>query len=144
MGWSYGGYMTCWIVTHTDRFKAAITGAPVVNRHSFVGTTDIPWFMEWHGGGNPWEPEGAEHQLERSSIRYVDRVVTPTMVVCGEGDLRCPIEQADQFYMALKRIGKAPAVQIRYPGEFHGLQKPAHKYDRYERTLAWFNYYLKG
>lgn len=142
MGWSYGGFMTCWVVTHTDRFKAAITGAPVVNRQNFIGTTDIPWFMEWHAGGNPWEPEGEERLLAGSSIRLVDKVVTPTMVVCGEGDLRCPIEQADQFYLGLKRVGKVPTVQIRYPGEFHGLAKPEHKFDRYERTVAWFRYYL--
>ncbi len=141
-GWSYGGFMTCWTVTQTDRFRAAITGAPVANRHNFIGTTDIPWFMEWHAGGNPWEREGEERLLERSAIVHVDKVNTPTMVVCGEGDLRCPIEQADQFYLALKRIGKVPAVQIRYPGEFHGIARPQHKFDRYERMIAWFRHYL--
>lgn len=144
MGWSYGGYMTCWTVTHTDRFKAAITGAPVSNNHSMIGTTDIPWFTEWHLKGNPWSREGEENLLAHSAIRYADRVTTPTMVVCGEGDLRCPISQAEEFYMALRRIGKAPAVHVRYPGEFHGFVKPKHKLDRYERTIAWFNYYLKG
>jgi dipeptidyl aminopeptidase/acylaminoacyl peptidase len=143
MGWSYGGYMTSWVVTQTDRFKAAITGAPVANRHNFVGTTDIPWFMAWHGGGNPWKEEGARKLLERSAITYADRVVTPTMVVCGEGDLRCPIEQAEQFYLALKRIGKAPAVHVRYPGEYHGFVKPLHIQDRYERAIAWFSHYLR-
>lgn len=141
-GWSYGGFMTCWTVTHTDRFKAAITGAPVANNHSMIGTTDIPWFTEWHLGGNPWSPEGEENLLAHSSIRYADRVATPTMVICGEGDLRCPISQAEEFYMALRRIGKAPAVHVRYPGEFHGFTKPLHKQDRYERTLAWFRHYL--
>lgn len=142
MGWSYGGFMTCWTVTHTERFKAAITGAPVANNYSMIGTTDIPWFTEWHLGGNPWSREGEERLLAHSSIRYTDRVTTPTMVVCGEGDLRCPISQAEEFYMALKRIGKAPTVQIRYPGEFHGVAKPKHRLDRYERTVAWFRYWL--
>lgn len=142
MGWSYGGYMTCWTVTQTERFKAAITGAPVSDCLSMIGTTDIPFFSEWHAGGNPWTREGEERLLSRSAIRYMDRVTTPTMVVCGEGDLRCPISQAEEFYLALKRIGKAPAVHIRYPGEFHGLSKPKHKLDRYERTIAWFKHYL--
>ncbi len=142
MGWSYGGYMTCWMVTQTGRFKAAIAGAPVVNRHNAVGTTDIPWMIQWHGGGNPWSKEGEENLLSRSPIRYADQVTTPTMVVCGESDLRCPIEQAEQFYLALRRIGKAPVVHIRYPGDFHALAKPKHRLDRYERTLAWFRHYL--
>ncbi|MDB4894416.1 MAG: peptidase prolyl oligopeptidase active site domain protein, partial [Firmicutes bacterium] len=143
MGWSYGGFMTSWTVTQTDRFKAAIAGAPVVNRYNFIGTSDIPWFMEHQGGGsNPWGEDGGAQLLERSPIRYANRVTTPTMVVCGEGDLRCPIEQAEQFYVALKRIGKAPTVHIRYPGEYHGVARPEHKLDRYERTVAWFRHYL--
>ncbi|HWI62455.1 MAG TPA: S9 family peptidase [Symbiobacteriaceae bacterium] len=144
MGWSYGGFMTCWTVTHTDRFKAAITGAPVADNHSMIGTSDIPWFSEWHLGGNPWTREGEERLLAHSSIRYADRVTTPTMVVGGEGDLRCPISQAEEFYIALKRLGKVPAVHVRYPGEFHGIAKPKHRLDRYERTVAWFKYYLMG
>lgn len=144
MGWSYGGFMTCWTVTQTERFKAAITGAPVANRLSFIGTSDIPWFMEWQGGGNPWTREGEEKLLERSPIRFVANVTTPTMVMCGEGDLRCPIEQADQFYMALRRLGKAPTVLVRYPGEYHGFGKPSHRVDRYKRTVAWFKHYILG
>ncbi|MGE5674729.1 MAG: alpha/beta hydrolase family protein, partial [Mycobacterium leprae] len=142
VGWSYGGYMTAWTITQTNRFKAAITGAPVVDAFSMIGTTDIAGFAQWHFNANPWEEGGADRLLERSPIRYVDRVTTPTMVVGGEGDLRCPIAQAEEFYLALKRLGKAPAVHIRYPGEFHGIAQPAHKLDRYERYLAWFQYWL--
>lgn len=142
MGWSYGGFMTSWTVTHTDRFKAAITGAPVIDNHAMVGTTDIPWFTSWQLGGDPWTREGEEKLLDRSPIRYVGSVTTPTMVIAGEGDLRCPISQAEAFYMALRRLGRAPAVHIRYPGEFHGIAKPKHRLDRYERQVAWFKHFL--
>ncbi|MEW6724906.1 MAG: S9 family peptidase [Bacillota bacterium] len=139
-GWSYGGYMTSWTVTQTDRFKAAIAGAIVYNRHNFWGTSDIGHFFgEHHFGGNPWQD--AEKLLSRSAVKYVDRVKTPVMIVHGENDLRCPIEQADQFFYALRKM-KKEAVYIRYPGEFHGINKPSHREDRYGRYLSWFQHYL--
>ncbi len=139
-GWSYGGYMTSWVVTQTDRFSAGIIGAPVTNRHSFFGTSDIGYhFGEHHCGSTPWED--ADRLLQRSPLSFVDQVDTPVMIVHGEGDLRCPVAQAEEFYIALKRLDQ-DAVMVRYPDEFHGIAKPSHAEDRYRRYLAWFRHHL--
>ena len=140
-GWSYGGFMTCWTVTQTQRFKAAITGACVSNRHSFYGTSDIGWhFAEHHTGGSPWYE--SEKLLERSSVQFADKVTTPVLILHGEADLRCPLGQSEEFFTALKRQGKE-AVLVTYPGEYHGFTKPSHWTDRYARVLSWFEHYLK-
>jgi dipeptidyl aminopeptidase/acylaminoacyl peptidase len=140
MGWSYGGFMTSWTITQTNRFKAALPGAIVGNRHSFYGSSDIGYFFgEHHFGGTPWgEPEKL---LSRSAINFAERVETPVLFMHGESDLRCPIEQTEQFFTALRRQGKS-AVMVRYPNEFHGISQPRHKLDRYQRILAWFDYHL--
>ncbi len=137
-GWSYGGYMTSWAITQTRRFKAAVAGAIISNRYSFWGTTDIPMFCEHHCGGFPW----ASHQdyFERSAIDFAPNVDTPVMFIHGEEDLRCPISQSEEFFMALKYLGKT-AVFIRYPAEFHSFVKPSHKFDRFERMISWFDHY---
>ncbi len=140
MGWSYGGFMSSWIVTQTDRFAAAIIGAPVTNRHSFFGTSDIGYdFGEHQCGGTPWE--NPENLLERSPLAFADRVRTPVMLMHGEGDLRCPVAQAEEFYVALRYLGRE-AVMVRYPDEFHGLRQPGHVQDRMARILAWFEHHL--
>ena len=140
-GWSYGGYMTSWTITQTTRFKAAIAGAIVADCYSMYGTSDIPYFGEHHWGGLPWEER--DKYFERSPIAYVAKVETPVLIIHGEGDLRCPISQSEEFYLSLKRLGKT-AVFVRYPGEFHGFTKPSHKFDRFERMLAWLNYYASA
>jgi acylaminoacyl-peptidase len=140
-GWSYGGFMTSWTVTQTDRFRAAIAGAIISDRYSMYGTTDIPLFMEHHCAGLPWDIR--DKYFERSAIAYVENVKTPIMFIHGEGDLRCPISQSEEFYLSLKRLHKT-AVMVRYPGEFHGFTKPSHKFDRFERMLAWFDYYAEN
>lgn len=137
-GWSYGGYMTSWTVTQTSRFKAAIAGAIVSNRYSMWGTSDIPFFGENHWGGLPWEAH--EEYFERAPISFVTRVETPVMFIHGEGDLRCPVSQSEEFYLSLRRLGKT-AVLVRYPDQFHVFSRPYHKFDRYERMLSWFDYY---
>lgn len=137
-GWSYGGYLTTWIVTQTKRFKAACAGAPVVDLHSDYGTADMTWANEHEYGGRPWK-EG-EHLLKHSPISYADQVETPLLLLHGEGDLRCPIIQSEEFYTALKRQGKV-AVMVRYPGEYHGPRRHLHRLDRYQRLLAWFGHY---
>lgn len=141
-GWSYGGYMACRAVTLTERFRAALAGAPVVNQHSMFGTSDLPLFAEWMGGGLPHTPEGEARLMAHSSIQGVSRVTTPTLLLVGENDLRCPASQAEEFYVGMRRWDRAPAVLVRYPGESHGLTRPAHRLDRYERTLAWFRHWL--
>lgn len=141
MGWSYGGFMSSWIVTQTDRFAAAIIGAPVTNRHSFFGTSDIGYDFGGHQcGGTPWDDP--EKLLERSPLSYVDRVRTPVMLMHGEGDLRCPVAQAEEFYLALRYLGQE-VVMVRYPDEYHGLSQPEHVQDRMARIQAWFEYHLE-
>ncbi|MGI6358151.1 MAG: S9 family peptidase [Bacillota bacterium] len=140
MGWSYGGFMTSWTITQTDRFKAALPGAIVGNRHSFYGNSDIGYFFgEHHFGGTPWE--AADKLLERSAINFADRINTPVLFMHGESDLRCPIDQTEQLFTALRRQNK-PAVMVRYPKEYHAISQPQHKRDRYQRILSWFSYHL--
>lgn len=137
-GWSYGGFMTSWVVTQTDRFKAAIGGAVITNRHSMYGTSDITFTGEEYFGGNPWDDR--DKLLERSAIAYVKNVTTPVMILHGELDVRCPTSQGEEFYLALRRLGKT-AVFVRYPGEYHGFSRLSHRLDRFERMVAWFSYY---
>lgn len=137
-GWSFGGYMTCWMVTQSNRFRAACGGASVTNMISDYGTSDIMWADEWEYGGQPWHDH--DHLMRHSPLNYVEQVVTPLLLLHGESDLRVPISQSEEFYVALKRLGKT-VVMVRYPGEFHGLRRPVHRVDRYERLLAWFEHY---
>ncbi|MFO8060848.1 MAG: S9 family peptidase [Bacillota bacterium] len=140
MGWSYGGFMSSWIVTQTDRFAAAVIGAPVTNRHSFFGTSDIGYdFGEHQCGGTPWSDP--EKLLQRSPLAHVQRVQTPVLLMHGEGDLRCPVSQSEEFYLALKYLGRE-AVMVRYPDEYHGLRQPEHVRDRMARILAWFEHHF--
>ncbi len=141
-GWSYGGFMTCWTVTHTNRFKAAAAGACISDIFSAYGTQDVGvGFVEFSNGGPPWaDPVGL---IEQSSVRSMDRVTTPMLLLHGEGDLRCPVSQGDEVFYALKRQGKT-CVFVRYPDEFHGIARPRNKVDRQERMGAWFEHYLKA
>lgn len=140
-GWSFGGYMTCWLVTQTDRFRAACGGASVSNLLSDYGTSDIIWADEWEYGGQPWRDH--VHLLQHSPLRHVEQVVTPLLLLHGESDLRVPISQSEEFYVALRRLGKT-AVLVRYPGEYHGLRRPVHRVDRYQRLVAWFEHYRQA
>ena len=137
-GWSYGGYLTCWVVTQTHRFKAACAGASVTNLLSDYGTSDITLADEWEYGGQPWK-DGA-HLLAHSPLSFADNVTTPILLMHGDNDMRVPIGQTEEFYVSLKRMNKA-AVMIRYPGEFHGPRRPLHRVDLAERLLAWFDYH---
>ena len=103
MGWSYGGFMTSWIITHTDRFKAAVVGAGVTNLWSFTGTADIPGFLPDYFGGEPWDQLKAF--TEHSPMSFVKNVKTPTLILHGEADLRVPTSQGYELYHALKRMG---------------------------------------
>ncbi len=139
MGGSYGGFMTFWTITQTDRFKAAIGHAGICDWYSFHGQSDIPGLMEYGFLGQPWT--SAETYRKWSPMTYVDRVKTPIMITHGERDLRVPISQAEQYYRALKKRG-VEVVFLRYPREGHGIQEPNHQIDLFQRQLEWFDSHL--
>ena len=115
-GGSYGGFMTNWLVEHTDEFKSAVTQRSICNWLSFYGASDIGYkFTEQEQGGTPWGDVAT--LWEQSPLKYAENVTTPTLILHAEEDHRCPVEQAEQFYVALKRIGKAPTRFIRFPDE---------------------------
>ncbi len=143
MGGSYGGYMTNWVVSHTNRFRAAITDRSVVNLHSMAGTCDFPLLPGDYFRGNAWaEPE---HLWEHSPLKYAGNIETPLLIIHSEGDLRCPMEQAEQLFAALKVQGKE-AVLVRYPLESsHGLSRsgpPDLRVHRLEQILQWWSRHL--
>jgi Dipeptidyl aminopeptidases/acylaminoacyl-peptidases len=146
-GGSYGGYMTNWIITQTDMFSAAIAERSISNLVSMCGTSDIGfWFNAIEAGiDDPWKQENIEKLMRMSPIYYVKNAKTPTMLIHGEEDYRCPIEQAEQFFMALKMNG-VPTVLERYPGDSHEHArrgKPKNMIDRLYKKIWWFTKYLK-
>ena len=138
-GGSGGGVLTAWIVGHTDRFAAAVSMRPVINWHSFVGTTDgANWYDQFQK--YPWE-NPTEYAV-RSPLHYVANVKTPTMVMTGEADLRTPIGQSEEFYRALKLL-KKETLLVRMPEEFHGWRRPSHRMLQQAYLLAWFEKYKR-
>ena len=142
-GGSYGGYLTNWIISHDTRFKAAVSQRCVSNFHSFVGTSDIGFDFGIHEfDGTPWAD--AEKLLKYSPISYVDKIETPLLILHSEQDLRCPIEQAEQLYTALKYLGKDVAF-VRIPGESHNLSRsgtPSRRVARLHHLIGWFDNHL--
>jgi dipeptidyl aminopeptidase/acylaminoacyl peptidase len=140
-GGSYGGFMTNWVVGHTDRFRAAATQRSISNNVSAFGTSDIGWHFWEHemGDATPWRD--AEKLVFRSPLTYVTNVKTPLLILHAERDLRCPIEQAEQFFTALKVLGKE-AVFVRFPEDNHDLTrggKPKHRVEHARRIADWFD-----
>lgn len=140
MGRSYGGYMTSWIITQTNRFRAASLGAGMSNLFSFYGQTDIPGYMEYYFNGSPWT--ATKEYEQRSPITYAMRVETPTLIEHGERDSRVPLSQAREFYRALKKKG-VPVEFIIYPREGHSIRAPKFQRDMMTRNLNWFIHWLK-
>ncbi len=140
MGGSYGGYMTNWIVTQTDRFKAAIASASLSNLISFYSTSLYQDLVHAEFGGMPWD--NYEKLWERSPLKHIKNVKTPTMLVHGENDNDVHITQAEEMYTALKMRG-VDTVLVRYPREGHGIREPKHRVDNLQRNLDWFEKYLK-
>jgi dipeptidyl aminopeptidase/acylaminoacyl peptidase len=133
-GGSGGGVLTAWIVGHTDRFAAAVSMRPVINWHSFVGTTDgASWYYQFQKF--PWE-DPMEFAV-RSPLHYVANVKTPTMVMTGEADLRTPMGQSEEYYRALKML-KKETLLVRMPDEFHGWRRPSHQLLQQLYLQAWF------
>jgi len=142
-GGSFGGYMTNWIVTQTDRFKAAVALRSICNMISKWGVSDIGYHgngLQW--GGPPWE--NLQFYLDRSPLTHVTKVVTPLLLIHSERDLRCPIEQAEQFFTALKYLRREVEL-VRFPDEGHELSRsgqPLHRLERLQRIAGWFRDHL--
>ncbi len=141
MGWSYGGYMTSWVVTQTDRFKAASMGAGLPNLVSMVTTTDIPDYLVAHAGGKEFWEEYQEYE-KHSAIYQIKNAKTPTQVIHGANDLRVPFTQGQEFYNALKRKGVDTEMVV-YPRTPHGPTEPKFLMDVSPRIMTWFEKYLK-
>ena len=139
-GGSYGGFMTNWIITQTPRFKAAVSVASVSNLISFYSTSLYQDLIHAEFGGFPWD--NYELLWQWSPLRYIKQAQTPTLFIHGEQDNDVHITQAEEMYMGLKRRG-VETVLVRYPREGHGLREPRHRVDAVERTLAWFDRFLK-
>ncbi len=139
-GYSYGGFMSSWIIGHDTRFRAAVVGAPCINLSSMYGTSDIGVrFGEVQWGGKRWDALDAF--LERSPLTYAPNVETPVLLMHGESDHRCPIEQSEQYFVTLKRLGKEVEF-VRFPGSSHGFVRTGHPRLREEylsRLLGWMN-----
>jgi dipeptidyl aminopeptidase/acylaminoacyl peptidase len=133
-GASYGGFMSAWLVGHTDRFRAAAIGAPLVDQTSMALTTDLPEIMLFNMGGTPWQ-NPTEYD-KRSPLRYFPEVTTPVLLIHWEGDIRVPIGQSDELYTGLKLLGKKVEF-LRYPGGFHIFRTPSQALDWVNQMLAW-------
>ena len=138
-GGSYGGFMTNWIIGHTDMFKAAVTQRGISNFSSFFGTSDIGYFFGAEQiGKTPWENPQA--YIEKSPITYVKNMKASTLIIHSEQDLRCPIEQAEQLFIALKMLGQKVSF-ARFPNETHELSRsgsPNRKMERLRLLINWF------
>jgi dipeptidyl aminopeptidase/acylaminoacyl peptidase len=137
-GWSYGGYMAAWAVTQTTRFKAAVSGAPVIDMASEFGTEHGSAYDEWFYG-TPYEK--LDGFIKSSPMTWVRNVKTPTLLLQGEDDTTDPIGQSQQFYRGLKRYGVETDLVL-YPREPHGLREEKHLLDRLNRIIAWYDRHL--
>ncbi len=144
MGGSYGGYMTAWAVGHTDRYACAIADRLVGSLPSMSGTTDFAWSHGTYFKGNAWDDPA--DLWKHSPLAYAGKINTPVLIIHSDGDLRCPVSQAEELFAAL-RLQKKTVEFVRYPAETsHGMSRngpPDLRRDRLERNLAWLDKYLK-
>ena len=139
-GWSYGGFMTMWTVTQTDRFRAAVAGAGIANWQSYYGQNPIDqWMIPFFGASVYDDPAVYD---KSSPIKFIKNVKTPTLIIVGERDAECPSAQSYEFWHALRTLG-VPTQLIIYPGEGHLFLKPENQSDRMKQTIDWFDKYLK-
>jgi dipeptidyl aminopeptidase/acylaminoacyl peptidase len=144
-GASYGGFSTLWAITHTERFKAAVSMRPVSAAQGFYGSSDIGWsFGASEMGAEPWEDPAAYERL--SPTTYLDRVTTPLRLIAGTGDLRTPAEQAEQVFIRLRKMGREVDLVV-FNGESHGMVvqgKPWNRVRHMRAVREWFDRYLQG
>lgn len=142
-GGSYGGYMTVWIIGHTNRYKAAVTQRCVSNLVSMWGSSDFNWAFQQELNNKP-PFEDLQKFWDHSPIKYIGNAKTPTLVIHNEMDLRCPIEQGEQVFVALKKLG-VETEMVRFPDEFHGLSRNGRtdrRIARLNHIAGWFNRHL--
>ncbi|HWZ96855.1 MAG TPA: S9 family peptidase [Candidatus Dormibacteraeota bacterium] len=138
-GWSYGGYMTMWGVTQTDRFKAAVAGAGIADWLSYYGENQIDQWMTPFFGKSVYDDPDV--YAKSSPITFIKKVKTPTLVLVGDSDGECPTPQSYEFWHALKTLGVETKLVV-YEHEGHHFAKPEHNRDRILRAVAWFNDHL--
>ncbi|MGH2403774.1 MAG: S9 family peptidase [bacterium] len=142
-GGSYGGYMTNWVIGHTNRFKAAVTMRSISNCLSQWGSSDMAYFKGyWEFPGDPWD--SPTFYWEKSPLAYVKNITTPLLIEHSEGDLRCPIGEGEQLFTALKKQGKE-VVFVRFPNETHDLSRngqPQHRIERLRLIVDWFTQHI--
>jgi dipeptidyl aminopeptidase/acylaminoacyl peptidase len=139
-GWSYGGFMTMWTVTQTNRFRAAVAGAGIANWKSYYGENSIDQWMLPYFGATVYDDPAV--YAKSAPIEYIKNVKTPTLVVVGDRDGECPAPQSYEFWHALRDLGVKTEMVI-YPNEGHRFHTPAHQKDVLVRMIAWFNENLK-
>jgi dipeptidyl aminopeptidase/acylaminoacyl peptidase len=138
-GWSYGGILTDEVIARDPRFKAAISGAGMANAFAGYGTDQ--YVKEYEAElGTPWKNPKAYTEVSYPFL-HADRIVTPTLFLCGDQDWNVPLVNSEQMYQALKSLGRETQLVV-YPGASHELKKPSHRRDRMERYLAWYRKYL--
>jgi dipeptidyl aminopeptidase/acylaminoacyl peptidase/CubicO group peptidase (beta-lactamase class C family) len=144
-GYSYGGFMTCYLTSRHDRFAAAVGGGVVTDLTSMAGTSDLGHFLsEYETGGRPWEHP--DRYAAQSPLARVDRVRTPTLLLHGEADLRCAVGQAQQWHTALRERG-VPTELVLYPGGSHLFPldgRPSHRIDLNRRVVDWLRQHVTG
>jgi dipeptidyl aminopeptidase/acylaminoacyl peptidase len=139
-GGSYGGFMTMWAVTQTDRFKAGVASAGISDWLSYYGENGIDGWMLPYFGASAYDDPAI--YARSSAINFIHNVKTPTFAYVGERDIECPPAQTQEFWHAMKAMNVPTAIMI-YPGEGHGLRDPKNLEDARQRTLAWFDKYLR-
>jgi len=142
LGGSYGGFMTSWIVSHTNRFKAALSERAVNHLVSAFGSSDVFWVFERQFGGPMWEH--VDEWLRMSPATYAREIETPLLIVHSESDLRCNVEQGEHLFTLLRLLDK-DVEMLRFPAESHELSRsgsPVHRVQRFEAILEWFGRYL--
>lgn len=144
MGWSAGGHMTNKLITFTDRFKAASSGAGTVDWISHYGETDTSYKRTWWFGGKPWQRNAPiDSFMEDSAINELWKVSTPTLIFVGEKDVRVPSSQSKMLFRALRDLGVETELYIA-PGEPHGYRKPTHRLFKINKELEWFEKHVHG
>ncbi len=138
-GWSYGGFMTMFAVTQTQRFRAAVAGAGISNWQSYYGENSIDQWMIPFFGASVYDDPAV--YARSSAINFIHNAKTPTLMVVGDRDGECPAPQSFELWHAL-RAQRVPARLVVYPGEGHRLAAPEHRRDVLERALAWFEQYM--